>query len=312
MGLFSKALQESGWLSLSFTDKGVSFAHVRRTAAGRPEVRRCEFHGLDSGDAQALGKLRKEARLDHYHCTTLLNAGEYQMLQVEAPNVPKEELKAAVRWRIKDLLNYHVDDAMVDVLDIPLNKNAPARSRMMYAVAAPNEKIQKRVSLFEEAKIPLSVIDIPEMAQRNIAVLFEREGKGLALLAFDNDSGLLTVTCSGELYMSRRLEVSLGQLNDADESLRKQNFDRVTLELQRSFDHIDRNYSFITMDKLLLMPLPVALESHLAANLHIPVETLNLQQVLDLAAAPELNDGEAQAQYFQVLGAALRHEEKTL
>lgn len=314
MRLFSKALQESGWLSLSLTAEGVSFAHVRRAAAGRPEVRRCEFHRLNSGDAQALGKLRKEARLDQYHCTTLLNAGEYQMLQVEAPNVPKEELKAAIRWRIKDLLNYHLDDAMVDVLDVPPDKNAPTRSRVMYAVAAPNEKIQKRVSLFEDAKIPLSVIDIPEMAQRNIAALFEREGKGLALLSFDNDGGLLTFTCSGELYMSRRLEVSLGQLNDADEALRKQNFDRVTLELQRSFDHFDRNYSFITLGKLLLLPLPesIGLEGHLAASLYVPVETLNLKQVLDFAATPDLNDGEAQARYFQVLGAALRHEGKAL
>jgi hypothetical protein len=43
----------------------------------------------------------------------------------------------------------------------------------------------------------------------------------------------------------------------------------------------------------------------------VPIETLNLGQVLDFTATPALNDGEAQAQYFQVLGAALRHEEKS-
>ena len=69
----------------------------------------------------------------------------------------------------------------------------------------------------------------------------------------------------------------------------------------------------------MLAPLPgsIGLEAHLASNLYVPVETpyvpmetLNLAQVLDFSATPELNDGEAQAQYFQVLGAALRSEEK--
>ena len=320
MRFFSKQKQQPGWMALGFNAQGVSIAHIRRQAEGRPEVLRCEFHRWQAAGSEALAELSKEIRFDQYQCTTLLNLGEYQLLQVEAPNVLQDELKAAIRWRVKDFLNYSVDDAMVDALDIPQSKNAPARTRSMYAVVAPKAVVQQRVSLFEDANIPLSVIDIPELAQRNIAALFEHEGKGLALLSFDSDGGLLTLTCSGELYLSRRIDASLQQLNDADETLRKQHFDRVVLELQRSFDYFDRNYSFITLDKLMLAPLPesIGLEAHLAANLYLPVETpyvpmetLNLAQVLDFTATPALNDGEAQAQYFQVLGAALRHEEKS-
>lgn len=321
MRFFSKPKLNPGWLALGFNTQGVSFAHIRRQAKGRPEVLRCEFHLWHAAGSEALAELWKNVRFDQYQCTTLLKLGEYQLLQVEAPNVLEEELKSAIRWRIKDFLNYSIDDAMVDALEIPQAKNASARNRSVYAVVAPKSVVQQRVSLFEDANIPLSVIDIPEMAQRNIAALFENEGKGVALLSFDNDGGLLTLTCSGELYLSRRIDASLQQLNDADEGLRKQHFDRVVLELQRSFDYFDRNFSFITLDKLLLAPLPesIGLEAHLAANLYEPVETpyapmetLNLAQVLDFSATPELNDGEAQAQYFQVLGAALRGEEKAL
>jgi MSHA biogenesis protein MshI len=314
MGLFRKTERQPGLLALSINSQGARFTYLRRAAAGLPAVLRCEFHRLSEVDTETLDKLRKQARLEQYRCTTLLNAGEYQMLQVEAPNVPKEELKAAIRWRIKDLLGYHVDDAMIDVLDIPPQKDAPARNHSMYAIAAPNKVIHNRVALFEEAKIPLSVIDIPEMAQRNIAALFERDGKGLALLSFDNDGGLLTFTCRGELYLSRRIEVTLGQLNDADEDLRKHNFDRVVLEVQRSLDYFDRNYDFISVAKLLLSPLlrSIGLPDYLAANLYVPVETANLASVLDFTATPELNDMEVQMQFFHVLGAALRLEEKVL
>ena len=40
--------------------------------------------------------------------------------------------------------------------------------------------------------IPLEVVDVPELAQRNLAHLLELEGRGLALLALDERGGLLT------------------------------------------------------------------------------------------------------------------------
>ncbi|MGH8751421.1 MAG: agglutinin biogenesis protein MshI, partial [Burkholderiales bacterium] len=136
MSLFKKSAQQTGVLALSFNGQGVRFAHVWRPAAGRPAVLRCESYRLQADNPAALEKLRKDARLDQYQCATLLDASEYQMLQVEAPAVPKPELKAAIRWRIKDLLNYPIDDAMVDVFDIPPSRDAPARSHAMYAVVS--------------------------------------------------------------------------------------------------------------------------------------------------------------------------------
>src|SRR5574340_425412 len=103
-----------------------------------------------------------------YHFNMLLAPGEYQILLVEAPNVPADEMKTAIRWKIKDSLSYHVDNATVDVLQIPASKSGPARAPSLYAIAAANDIIQKHMALFEQAKLKLDVIDVPEMAQRNI------------------------------------------------------------------------------------------------------------------------------------------------
>jgi MSHA biogenesis protein MshI len=108
-----------------------------------------------------------------------------------------------------------VDDATVDVLDVPPDKNSPTRSHSMYAVAAKSELVKNRQQLFTQAKTPLSVIDIPEMAQRNIAALLEPPGRGLAMLSFNNEGGLLTITQGGELYLARRIDISLEQLTSA-------------------------------------------------------------------------------------------------
>lgn len=314
MGIFGRTKKIDGWLAITLHEDAACAVHVRRPSTGAPVVTLalCQpGSGADAG--AALERLARECHAERYQCTTLLAPQEYQMLSVDSPAVPPAELKTAIRWRLKDLLDYHVDDATIDVLDIPQEKNAPPRTHPMYAVAARSALIEARQALFSQAGIPLSVIDIPEMAQRNIAALVEPEGRGIAMLSFDAEGGLLTFTAGGELYLARRIEMPLPGRSDTEQ--RAAAFDRITLELQRSLDSFDRQYHHVTIAKLVLAPLgdeDPGLARHLAENLYTPVETLDLGGVFDLAAAPMLKDPRAQQRHFLTLGAALRLEEKAL
>jgi MSHA biogenesis protein MshI len=185
---------------------------------------------------------------------------------------------------------------------VPADKATKVRKQTILAVAASNVVIERRQQLFSAAGINLSVIDIPEMAQRNFAALVEPAGRGLAMLAFDDDGVILTVTHGGELYLSRRIDVSPAQLMAPDGQI--DCFEKITLEVQRSLDHCDRQFHFIVMSKLFLGPIAVpALHAHLSANLYIPVEMLDLSTVVDLSAVPGVLG--AQQQFFWCLGAAL-------
>jgi MSHA biogenesis protein MshI len=183
----------------------------------------------------------------------------------------------------------------------------------MFAAAARNALIQSRQELFADADIKLSVIDLPEMAQRNISAALETEGRGLALLSFDGDGGLLTVTFRGELYLSRRIEVTLSQLLEPDSDKQQLCYDKITLELQRSLDHFDRQFHYVNVLKLLLAPTgSPGLHEYLASNLYMPVEAMELGDVFDLSKVPALQDEGEQQRFFLTLGAALRHEEVAL
>jgi MSHA biogenesis protein MshI len=238
----------------------------------------------------------------------LLKSQDYQVHQLDAPNVPAAELKTAVRWRVKDVIDYPLDAATVDVLDIPVDGNAPARNHSVYAITARNTVIEACVNLFNDAAVPLDAIDIPDLAQRNIAALFEPEGRGVAMLAFFEKEGMLTFTRGGELYLARRIEVSVSQITDTDAAQRNQAFERIALELQRSLDNFDRNYHYVPISKLLLAPLPqeCGLLEYLAPNLSVPVESIDLSSVLDFPAIPDLKHPARQSQCFEAIGAALR------
>jgi MSHA biogenesis protein MshI len=311
MRFFKKAKKNDGWLTIAFISDGIAAASVRRVPAGRPAVELCNFYprGADS-----LEKIGRDLQASQHHCLTVLGGGEYQMFAVDAPNVPAEELKTAVRWRLKDMLDFHIDDATIDVLDIPADKNAAVRAgHSMFAVAARNSIIEQRQGRFAAARIGLEVIDIPEMAQRNISMMVEPAGRGVAMLSFGEDGGLLTVTFGGELYLSRRIDVTLAQLLDADHDRKHASFDKVTLEVQRSLDHFERQFHFIALTSLVLAPSGASgLEEYLASHLDTPVSTMDLADVLDLDGMPQLADAAGQQRFFVALGASLRHEETVL
>jgi MSHA biogenesis protein MshI len=312
MRLFRKAKKNDGWLTIAFTGEGIAAASLRPVPAGRPTVQCCTFY--PRGGAETLEKIGRELRVSKHQCLTVLAGGEYQMVALDAPNVPADELKAAVRWRLKDMLDFHIDDATIDVLDIPADKNAGVRAtHSLFAVAARNSLIEQRQALFAAARIGLAVIDIPEMAQRNISAMLEPAGRGIAMLSFGADGGLLTVTFGGDLYLSRRIDVALAQLLDADHERKHASFDKITLEVQRSLDHFERQFHFIALASLVLAPTGASgLEEYLASHLYMPVSTMNLADVLDLDGKAELADAAGQQRFFVALGASLRHEETVL
>lgn len=303
-------------MAISLGNDGIYSASVKQPPASAPVLEFFSFHPKsDKPLADQLAKIAREPEAKSSQCSLMLAAGEYQLFSVDALNVPAEELKSAVRWRLKDMLDYHVDDATIDVLDVPGDKNAGGRGHALYAVAARNQVIAERQGLFLDAGLPLSIIDIPDMAQRNISALLEPEGRGLALLSFDDNGGLLTVTFGAELYLSRRLDVRLAALQGDDATKKAAVFERITLELQRSLDHFDRLHNFITTSKLVLAPLGAAaaeLQAYLAANLYMPVELMQLEQVIDLSKMPALCDPALQNRAFMTIGAALRREETAL
>lgn len=243
-------------------------------------------------------------------CTTLLGANEYSMLQVEAPSVPAEELAQAVRWKVKDMLEYPVESATLDLLRIPIDTIAPGRPPALFAVVARNETLLPKIRLFQEAKVGVTVIDIPELALRNVAALFETENRGLVMLNFGSGGGMLIFTFRGELYVTRRIEITLEQLEAADEARRSELFDRIALEVQRSVDNFERLYNVIALSRLIVPDLPgvPGLIDYLKGYLSLAVEPMDLAEVMDFPAIPELRNVRRQAECLEAIGAALRSD----
>ena len=303
--------RQPGWLALGMRADRVDLVHVRRTVTGRPEIVLCDSFRKEGSDTDTLTRLRKELKLDEYRCTTLLPSDQYQLHQIEAPAVPAAELRSAVRWRLKDVIDYPVESATVEVLEIPADPAGLPSGRGLYAVTARTDAVAGYTRAFESAQVPLAALDIGELAQRNVAGLFEAEREGVAMLAFYADDGMLTFTYGGEMCVSRRIEIPAAQFADDDAATRADILERITLAVQRSLDHFEREFPYVPLSRLLIAPLPrdIGLQDHLASHIDGKVESADLATVMDLAAVPELKRAERQADFLPLIGAALRGEE---
>lgn len=290
--------------------RGVAFAAVEKSRGRQPRLVSAQWQPAAEGgdDAQALRGLTQRAGLSRERTHLVLADGEYQLLLVEAPRVEPAELRAAVRWKVKDLIDFHIDDAVIDVFEIPGQQNRPQGQSMMYAVVARARHVRERIDQVEDAELQLEVIDITEMALRNLASLMDEDARGVATLYLAADYGMITLTRQGNLYLTRRLETGTDSLAADEQGA----LDQLVLEIQRSLDYYDSHFAQPPLRQLIVLP---GFEGHdrlvrwLGENLGLEVAGFDARHLLDCQV--ELQD-EGLGQLLIAVGGALRHEEISL
>lgn len=300
-----------GWMAIDVRPACTRLAHVAAGHAKKPRLRLLQSVARTGSEDDDLAQLRRSLGLQRYRCTTAIDAGAYQIVQIKAPAVLPAEMNAALRWGVKDLLDFPADEAVIDSLDVPTDGAPAGRGAMVLAVAARRGPVAARVRSFQRSGVPLAVIDIAEAAQRNLAALFEQPDRVLAFLAFDASGGLLTFSRNGELYALRRVEASVASLADgAAEPARRQLFERIALELQRSLDNFDRLFSQLALQRVVVAPHDgcEALVAYLRENLAPPIEVADLAGSLDCDDGVELGSLQDQAEWLRPIGLALRDE----
>ena len=297
---------------------GLSVAAIA-PGADKPQLTVCDFALWQEGAQKQnlLAQKAKEFSLAKRDCTTVMELGDYTILSVEAPDVPPNELRAAVRWQIEDLIDFHIDDAVVDVFDAPAS-GAHGQQKNMYVVVSRTSAVQQRVDELQQADANLATIDIPELVLRNITAGLPENEAGVAMIYLTRERGLIVITRQSALYFARTLDIGYDYLNqvvaDAGALGLESNsaFDQLVLEVQRSLDYYDRYFVQPPVAGLVLAPMEVpvpGLDDYLHQALGLSVRYLDIGEVVDceqpLSAAQ-------QAHCLPAIGAALRQEPTSL
>ena len=317
---FAKRTKDNSLTAVIPQENGLSIASIAHDSSHGAVLKSCAFTTLGSGvnESQALQKQAKKFGLSRKHCTTILDIGDYSILSVEAPDVPPNELKQAIRWQIKDLIDFHIDDAVLDIFDAPAS-GADGRQRNLYVVVSKLSVVQKRVSSLQNVDINLTTIDVPELVLRNITAQLPEDETGVAMIYLAKDKGLLVLTREKTLYLARVLDMGFDTFEQGTqeaEALSLESFnpvyDRLVLELQRTVDYYDRYFVQPPIAGIVFAPMktvPEGLCEYVSNNLGVPTRILDLNEIIK--TDKEL-DAEQQVECLMAIGAAMRSEKKTL
>lgn len=239
------------------------FALVQLDYAANGEVLLKMAHSVECGGdncTATLAALVKEHGLTGMPCAVVLPRGSYNLIQINRPDIPEEELRDAVRWQIKDLLDFPAEEAVIDLF----SNGDSGSQEVTFAVAARESDVLAAVEGMRTAGLEIKAIDIPELALRNILAKNVENERGVALLILWEDNGLITVVRNGELSMSRRLNFGVGELlaaadNESIEGVeisqaQQAILDDVVLEIQRSLDYYESSISRQAVSTLMLAP----------------------------------------------------------
>jgi MSHA biogenesis protein MshI len=311
LGLLKKSSAGKGRVGLAFGPDRVAVAVIRRDS-GHPVLERCELLPLNpAGGAEAASAVIREAGLPRLPISTVLRAQDYQLALVETPEVPPAELRAAMRWRLKDTIDFRVEEAVIDVFDVP-DQNRGGHGRMMYAVAARRGAVDRHASAL--AAVPgFDVVDVPELCLRNLASLLPSAASGVALLHLGETTAGIVLVRGKTFYFARQMDfeatLHIAPGSDSGERL---DAGGVVLELQRSLDYYERHFDQPPITRIAVAPAgprAAALAQDLGRDTGLEVATLDLNAVLSCAAPI---DPATQAGCLMAVGAALREERRSL
>lgn len=318
LDFLKKKIKKDVKVAVCTDENTISVARVRREKDLPPILEVCEVQEIENiaiRDAE-IARLTNLYDLDQYECLSALEMGDYNLLLVEAPDVQPEELRAAIRWRVKELIDFHIDDAVVDVFEAPSHK-AAGNNKMMYAVVAKSDRVKALIDQLNKVDLNLNIIDIPELALRNIAAMLPEDVGGVALIYPGQNQGLITITRQASLYLSRIINVGTSMLPESvlsviDDEQCQRWLDNIVIEVQRSMDYYESHFSQPQVSSLVMTPIGKEIPGvteYLTEQLQIPARILDVNDLIDVN---EPISSLEQSRCLLAIGTALRQEAVSL
>jgi MSHA biogenesis protein MshI len=296
--MFGVPTQRSLQVGVYLATDGIAVAEVDVSAQSRPALQSC--HYIESDEPverlEKLGQYVREHALKRRPCVVVLNDSDYNLIQMTAPPVQDDELAAALRWSVKDLIDYPIDDAVIDVFRVPVQQH---REEKVYAAVSRREKVQQTVDFIRKSGLSVDVIDIEQLSIGNIVEQLDGQEKGVAVLHIERDHGSINLYQNSALYLSRGIDTGLSRF----EALQAQGVDLhadaeriyepITLELQRSLDFYEHQFAKPPIRRLLVAPRHPLLQSfcdYASGSTGLQVEFMNLGEVLSDSSALDDQD----------------------
>lgn len=274
---------------LQITPSGVAIAHIV-WENGTPVLACCDMlPGALSPELfiPGISFFVKKNKLEDIRCSWILSPSDYILMPVGNLPVVSDEIDSAVRWHVKDRINYPIDEASINHFALP-NLGQVSKEDFIYAIVAKKKFLEMTSSMIMQTGLKLDIIDIPEFALRNFAILnsavLENSHQGIGLIEVHPSRASLLVMEKGQIKFLRQIEWN-----------KKNGLETVAAEIHRSLYYYENELGQSPVQKFYISPSYQTFFPELKQSLPFETQDLDFNQLKDIRC-------------FTALGGALREE----
>jgi MSHA biogenesis protein MshI len=269
-------------------------AIVRRAAGAVPQLLHTvfELHATGEHSERATQALLSRLPKRKSPVAAVLDAADYQIMATEPLELPAAELREAVRWRIRDQISVPAETAVLDCYALPAARGTTAS---LQVVVAPPASVNTLENILASASRELEVIDIQELALRNLMALLPQDAHGCAFVFLGRSAINILISSAGVLFVARRIDAAL-----------RGGGSQLALEIQRSLQYYESQFDRAPISEVIVGPDGAdarALVPEIASASGLNVQVLDLAAVLQIGAGVQSID---QPELLLAIGAALR------
>ncbi len=239
---------------------------------------------------KTLNGLISKHNLQTSTCHVVLSNQLYQLLQIDKPSVPDDEIASTLPFIAKEFISESIDTVVFDYFSVP-NQN---KINLVYCAKS---LIELTISAIQQAKLELLTIGIEELATANLfntSADVSRKNTQMLIAQQDYQEVNLTIIHDNQVYFSRRLR-GFSRLRDLKEhQLDTSLLDNFSLEIQRSADFAVSQLKLPEVKEINLALPSTNLEpliARLQLNFTIPVISLKhayISEQVDIGFLPAI------------------------
>jgi len=288
---FTKSKQQGGYVGLEVRPDGLALAILRSKKDDPSAGLEYRYEPCSAAEREdVLKKMVAEFGLSGMACRAVLPVDQYKTYPIDKPEVEDSELSDAARWRVKDLLEFDLEDAVTDVYDFPADGLRGGRLPQLNVVVCRKAIVESMVALVSSSEMELKSIDIADLSLRNIALQQNQEtDRSIALLYLRRGAGNMVFVKNEELYLARHFEFSVDALTDPAQQ--ESVIQYLALEIQRSFDYFESQLGQIPPKEITLFgPDPsIPLANMLGGSISAKLSPLVLPNIPDDSSIELIN-----------------------
>ncbi|MDA9271821.1 hypothetical protein N9Q05_00340 [bacterium] len=237
-----------------------------------------------------------------HDCQLILFPGQYQLILMDALDIPEADMAKALRWSLKGLSDYDLDDVAIDAFMLP-EVAGDSQKKIMVAIT-PLSKLDKMRAVLESACLEVTTASVSEIALINLLALMfpvtsDENTAPLLMISLCDTIRKLHIVHNNTFYLVRELPLLTNAITDEPVEM-----SNIILELERSIDYCINKLNLSEPKQILFTPgfhNAVAYLKIIEEKLGINTTIIDLNDYLNIE--PALSLKEQHDVFYSIAGA---------